>query len=294
MKHRWMTIKALALVLLLLNGVLAGIYLAGGEPARMPAVAEPEPAAMKLLRLQEVAPLPEPVPQPPLAQAEQVPPAQAGEGSSVTHGVEGHGAAAPHAEQHLVEGEPETAEVSPAAQASADHAGEAVHQENAAQQAPAVLADTRCFRVGPLRSEDAMEKLQQELGEAQLNAVILSEDPGVVLGHWVYLPPQRSLALARLKLEELKTKGLKDVAIVLEGEPKYAISLGVFRNKLTARKRLKRIRAMGYEPEMALRYRRKPEIWLLVEVDEQNEPTEDGWRELLRDFEGVSHQSHDC
>ncbi len=292
MKHRWMTLKVPALVLLLLNGVLAGVYLAGDETSQAPEAAEPEPPVMKLLRLQEVAPPLDPAPQPSLTQGGHVSPAAAGE----DHPVEqGHEVDAPHSGQHSVEAEPEEAVKSAhSAQESKHGADEIAHPAGSEQASHSTMAESRCFRVGPLRSEEAVEKLRQELGEAQLNAVILSEDPGVVLGHWVYLPPERSLALARLKLEELKTKGLKDVAIVLKGEPKYAISLGVFRNKLTARKRLKRIRAMGYEPEMTLRYRRKPEIWLLVETNEQTEPTEDGWRELLRGFEGVTQQAYDC
>lgn len=159
---------------------------------------------------------------------------------------------------------------------------------------PPPLPVAQCFRVGPLRSDGDTDQLMKELSEVELNSVIASHDKGVVLGYWVYLEPERSRALARLKIEELKTKGITDIALVTKSEPKYAISLGVYRSKLTAQKRQDFVRKMGYPAQLKLRYKKKPEIWLMVEGTTKTQPTKDGWKVLLKPYEGVSYKKSDC
>jgi hypothetical protein len=155
-------------------------------------------------------------------------------------------------------------------------------------------SDSLCFKLGPFHNDQHVEAVQRSLEELAINTMIFSHEEGEVLGYWVYLKPQRSTALARLKMEELKGKGITDLFLVKKDEPKLAISLGVFRNKLTAQKRQRHIRSLGYQPQLNLRYKVKPETWLLIEADEENAPSTDGWNLLLKNYKGVISEKSDC
>ncbi len=62
---------------------------------------------------------------------------------------------------------------------------------------------------------------------------------------WVYIPAQKSLALAEAKVAELQALGVADSFIVQEPRWRYAISLGIFKDETLASDYLQKLRGMG-------------------------------------------------
>ncbi len=151
-----------------------------------------------------------------------------------------------------------------------------------------------CYALGPLPPSEAYDELVFTL--RKMGADVDSRLKGEItkLGYWVYLPPERSTALARLKVEELRNKGIKDIARVKHSEPRNAISLGVFRYKATAEKRLAEIRAMGYSPRLEMRYNDKRKAWLTLKFPGYKVPEENDWQQLLKGFPKIAPEEQPC
>jgi hypothetical protein len=62
---------------------------------------------------------------------------------------------------------------------------------------------------------------------------------------WVYIPSQKSLALAEAKVAELQTLGVADSFIVREPKWRYAISLGIFKDEALAGDYLQKLHGIG-------------------------------------------------
>lgn len=65
------------------------------------------------------------------------------------------------------------------------------------------------------------------------------------LGWWVYLPPQRDAEALRVAMEDLRQKGVKDMAQVRGGKLSNAISLGAFPTVRKAREHAASLAAKG-------------------------------------------------
>jgi len=159
--------------------------------------------------------------------------------------------------------------------------------------APEVVA-VKCYEIGPLYREADVKELEAGLKGLDLKTARREQGPQQLLGYWVYLAPERSMAMARLKLEELKSKGLTDLAIVVKQTPRYAISLGLFHHKNVAEDRIKEVSALGYKPLITLRYKDKKQTWLKVEVSDKREIKESRWNEMLKKYEGAKIRSISC
>ena len=111
------------------------------------------------------------------------------------------------------------------------------------------------------------------------------------LGYWVFIPPLRSRALGRLKVEELKLKGFTDVVLLSRNEPINAVSLGVFKDQKNAYQLLNKAQSLGFEAKMDIRKQSLGEMWLAVEVRQQKDLDEAGWAELLVNYPNVQIHS---
>jgi hypothetical protein len=101
----------------------------------------------------------------------------------------------------------------------------------------------------PLASQERaleLEKQLQTLGTEKTVAVqvekTLLNEGGTFL---VYLSPSATLREAQRKLFELKRVGIDDVALISEGDLKWAISLGVFSSDEAVRSRTQQLSRIG-------------------------------------------------
>ena len=151
-----------------------------------------------------------------------------------------------------------------------------------------------CYQLGPLKTSIQMKKLKRGLEAMEMKVSSRMEEPKDFLGHWVYIEPSRSRALARLTLEELKQKGVKDIALVTRGAYKNAISLGVFRNLNTAQEKHQLVTDKGYKPLIRKRYKDSKQYWLLAELEESRNLDVVQWDELLSKYKGAKAEPIAC
>lgn len=150
-----------------------------------------------------------------------------------------------------------------------------------------------CFEVGPYLNRKQTEPVRRELNVLGARVAYETRANRAAAGYWVYLPPERSAALGRLKVEEIKTRGINDVVLVQKGTPKYAISLGVFKHKDTAERRLEQAKSLGYPATLEKWYSEDPEVWLNVSFPDIVMEKVD-WTKFVDPAAGVQYAPMDC
>jgi hypothetical protein len=105
------------------------------------------------------------------------------------------------------------------------------------------LADV-CVEWGPLSDGDRTRALAT-LEPLDLARLLSQKKVEVIANYWVFIPPLANKAAADRRVEELKTEGVRDVALVDSGPQRLAISLGVFRTEDAAQARLAAVQAQG-------------------------------------------------
>ena len=95
------------------------------------------------------------------------------------------------------------------------------------------------------RTEDAQQWLASMGAE---HARVAHGSRETVRDHRVYLPPFESRSSARAKMRELQEKGVRDIAVLLSGDLKNAVSLGIYASEANAKRRTAQLEALGYTP----------------------------------------------
>jgi hypothetical protein len=141
----------------------------------------------------------------------------------------------------------------------------------------------RCFTLGPFHSAADWDDVHQRLQKVATRISERQTEALVEKGYWVYMPPYPSLLEANQALLSLQALGLKDVAIMYDGEWKNSISLGYFMRQENAQRRKKSLEDRGFKPMMRIQRQAEPRFWLdyeqepgsgLVELDMQNRPND--------------------
>ena len=122
---------------------------------------------------------------------------------------------------------------------------------------------TQCFTLGPFMNKDDLSGATRGLmvtGRPFEKRVSKKKE---LIGYWVVIPPFKTEADAYAKVQELKQAGdkhhyvVKDPAVGIN-----AVSLGVFRDRLNADRRLAQVKKLGHEVKVQTRYRQDPVYWL--------------------------------
>jgi cell division septation protein DedD len=129
-------------------------------------------------------------------------------------------------------------------------------------------AAAHCLRVGPFESEAQAGALRDRLASQANRISVAKTTRQEQKFFWVYLEPVTSDAKAKETLEDLKSKGIKDLFMIRKGEMKNAISLGVFSSQDSVRKRLAELKNSGYQPLVVPRYENKTVYWLDLQGDQ--------------------------
>lgn len=119
----------------------------------------------------------------------------------------------------------------------------------------AAAKDRTCVRAGGFKDRAVAEEAAAWLRSRDAEAVeVRQEERRLVTSHRVYLPALPSVAAAKTKLREIRGRGIRDAAIFGKGARANAISLGVYRSEENARRRVARLKKLGYavksEPNM--------------------------------------------
>ena len=140
----------------------------------------------------------------------------------------------------------------PASVAAAAATRESGGEPDAAPEGPVrpVAAHAEfCVVTAEFSDMRAVEEAQQWLqARGAESARVVRGSRETVSDHRVYLPPFESRSSARAKMRELQEQGVRDVAVVLGGDLKNAVSLGVYASEANAKRRMAQLEALGYAP----------------------------------------------
>ena len=126
-----------------------------------------------------------------------------------------------------------------------------------------LLSDNRqCFSLGPFHSIDDLDDVYASLAEVSVTLSERQTQALVEKGYWAYLPPYSSLLEANEVLLSLQALGMKDVAVIYNGEWTKAISLGYFLRQENAVRRKKSLEDRGYAPLIRVQRQAEDRYWL--------------------------------
>ena len=151
-----------------------------------------------------------------------------------------------------------------------------------------------CYELGPISTDLQRIGVEGDLRSYGIIAMVKFKKVDKNLGYWVYLPPQRSLVLARLKVEEVKLKGLKDVNVLIKQKPKFAISLGIFSDKRNANRRLLKAQSLGLDAKLEHRSTVEKQMWLIFDVEKGNDLSETQWTGIIEKNKPIQLISTKC
>jgi hypothetical protein len=120
----------------------------------------------------------------------------------------------------------------------------------------------RCYSLGPFSDKAKAETMVSVFAKQNVEATLRRIQQTQVTGYWIYLPPYSSTAAATAVTRQLAAKGLHDYYVVASPPNANAISLGLFRERSGAARRLARVKKMGFQPKLQVRTADKELFWL--------------------------------
>lgn len=123
-----------------------------------------------------------------------------------------------------------------------------------------VVPEPVCHTVGPLLDTGEVTSISEKLSLHGFRVNVRDGKVREPSGYWVYMPAMPA-GKARSIVADLDAQGMKDYFI----GKKNHISLGIFSTEKKARKRLNRVKDLGYDAELGQRYRSRVVHWLDVE-----------------------------
>ena len=146
-----------------------------------------------------------------------------------------------------------------------------------------MTGNRQCFSLGPFHTVEDTDEVYARLREVSVNISERQTQALVEKGYWVFMPPYVSLLEANQALLSLQALGLKDIAVVYDGDWKNAISLGYFMRQENAIRRKKSLENRGHAPLVRVQRQSEPRYWLdyeqnpgsgLIALDMQNRPND--------------------
>jgi len=151
-----------------------------------------------------------------------------------------------------------------------------------------------CYEIGPFDREQDVFTFQDELFVYHLTSTAIDRKRSEFAGYWVFLPAYDSTARARLVVEELKAKGVKDIVRIPYGEEKNTVSLGVYINKTSAESVQEKIIQLGYQAQLKERQRLVDTTWVRVATTQESDLDENTWQAILSGYKTVKSNAIAC
>jgi hypothetical protein len=135
------------------------------------------------------------------------------------------------------------------------------------QALPSSAARSRCSRIGPFAESGSADSIVKQLGDRGFRVSRTSDQGDIWVGHWVQLLDLKTERDARQAVDQLVDAGLLDTYIV-QTEPTYSVSLGVFRGRKGADRVSSLARGLGMNPQTMDRFRLGTQHWIKVRFRE--------------------------
>lgn len=149
-----------------------------------------------------------------------------------------------------------------------------------------------CYTLGPFKDRQKVDEVSRLLDAYTKTVTVRKRQESERYRYWVYLfdAADREEAIATSKV--LAKNKLKDYYIVRGGENNNRISLGHYREKASAERRMLQLKSLGYSPALEVIYRQFDLFWLDY-VLTANHSLDEG---ILQDFitDGVVKLDRGC
>ncbi|MBM4196703.1 MAG: SPOR domain-containing protein [Gammaproteobacteria bacterium] len=122
-----------------------------------------------------------------------------------------------------------------------------------------------CWRVGPIADPAVADALRARLDRLGFSPVLRNESGQIWVGYWVQLEPVPTREEADAMVARLSAGGLPD-AYVVQTQPTFAVSLGVFRDRERADAVVATASSLGFRSQVGDRYRAGMQAWLTVRL----------------------------
>jgi hypothetical protein len=134
--------------------------------------------------------------------------------------------------------------------------------EAAPAPAPAPAQTSVCASIGAFASAEEADQARQRVAGPDIRVRGRTEQEITATRYWVYLDNQGSEELAKTRLAELAAKGVEDYLLQRNGEPKNAISLGLYSTKPSVEARVSALERQGFHPAVQERNKTREVYWL--------------------------------
>ncbi len=143
---------------------------------------------------------------------------------------------------------------------------EANPDESADQQtgdaAARSLGVPACYSFGPVGTDDEVEQLRAWVVAAGGAPRLRRVEHRELALQWVYLPPFSTRSEAVQAAQAMARSGIKDIFVIPRGDMAHAVSLGVYAQNVSLERRLRQLKAKGYEVSVLPRYRVEETSWI--------------------------------
>ena len=109
------------------------------------------------------------------------------------------------------------------------------------------MASVVCARAGGFEGRRAVAEAALWLQSQGAEVLEVRREEGRDSGPWrVYLPPFASREEAQAKLREIRSRGVRDIAVIRDGELANGVSFGVYREAANVQRRVAALDRLGY------------------------------------------------
>ena len=150
--------------------------------------------------------------------------------------------------------------------------------------ATAPQSDAACIRTGAFAEGGAATEAAAWLRSRGAAAVeVRREERETVDNRRLYLPAPPSRKETVATVNELRSRGVRDVAIIQRGPLAGAVSLGVYRNESNIRRRITELQKLGYSVEVVANMKTVTTYTLEARVDEDRSTFDVAWKTAFPD-----------
>lgn len=145
-----------------------------------------------------------------------------------------------------------------------------------------------CYSLGPIATDGEVEQLRAWIVAAGGGPQIRLGERRELALYWVYLPPFSTRAEAVHVVQEMARLGIKDIFVIPRGDMAHAVSLGVYARNASLERRLRQLKAKGYDASVLPRYRVEAASWIDAEFSGSKGFAKERFDERFPDIEVVT------
>lgn len=166
-------------------------------------------------------------------------------------------------------------------------------REQPPASAPAESPAPGCYTIGPFSDLDRAKIVSERIHRLGAKVTRRNKTEQEQYGYRVFLPPYKTREAALAATQQLARNGIQDYFVISDDERKNGISLGLFRKKSGAERRMAQVGRFGFKPQMEIRNRESTIYWL--DYEQTGELVTDSiWREITEETPNLQQLPRDC